>query len=99
MASNESYDQVRANKFSTKHIFGQKKKGRTQQLWDARANRTFLAAKLLDTAEMQLYFATADDKLATPRTSATVPRAGGGVGSRMVAQVKHQRGRRASLQG
>ena len=84
MASNKSYDRVRANKFSTKHVFGQKKKGRAQQLRDAHANRTFSAAKQLDMAEMQLCIAAADDKLVTP-----VPGAGGGVGSRTVAQVKH----------
>ena len=41
MASNKSNHRVRTNKFSTKHAFGQRKKGRTQQLRDARANRTF----------------------------------------------------------
>ena len=57
MASNESCDRVRANKFSTKHVFRQKK--RVQQLRDACANRTFSTAKQPDTAEMQLCIATA----------------------------------------
>ena len=98
MASNESNH--RANKFSTKHAFGQKKKGRVQQLRDAHANRKF-SAKQPDMAEMQLCIATADDELSTPQTPATptVPGAGGGVGSRTVAQVKRRGGRRASIQG
>ena len=53
MASNKSYDRVRKNKFSRKHVFGQKKKGRGQQLRDTRANRKLLAAKWLDMVEMQ----------------------------------------------
>ena len=53
MASNKSYDRVRMNQFSRKHVFGQKKKGRGQQLRDACANRKFLAAKRMDMAEMQ----------------------------------------------
>ena len=65
MASNESNHRVRANEFSTKHVFGQKK-GRGQQLRDARANRTFSAAKQPDTTKMQPCIATADDELATP---------------------------------
>ena len=92
MASNESNHRVRTNKFSTKHAFGQRKKGRTQQLRDARANRTFSVAKQPDTAEMQPCVVTADDELATPRTPATV-------GSRTVAQVKHRGGTRARIQG
>ena len=87
------------NKFSTKHAFGQKKKGRAQQLRDTRTNRTFSAGKQLDTEEMQPCVATADDELATPRTPATVPGTGGGVGCRTAAQVKRQGGRRASIQG
>ena len=98
MPSNESNHRVRTNKFSTKHAFGQRKKGRMQQLRDAHANRTFLAAKQPDTAEMQPCVVTADDKLATQRTPATVPGTDGGVGSRTVAQVK-RRGGRASIQG
>ena len=70
MASNENYDRVRVNKFSTKHVFGQKKKGRVQQLRDARANRKFLTVKQPDTAEMQLCVATANDELSTQRTLA-----------------------------
>ena len=61
-----------------------RKKGE-QQLRDARANRTFSAAKQLDMAEMQPCVATADTELATP---ATVPGTGGGVGSRTGAQVE-----------
>ena len=99
MASNESNHRVRANRFSTKHAFGQKKKGIAQQLRDARANRTFSAAKQPDMAEMQPCVATADDELATPQTPATVPGAGGRDGSRMVAQVKRHGGRKASIRG
>lgn len=99
MASNESNHRVRTNKFSTKHAFGQRKKGRTQQLRDARANRTFSAAIQPDTAEMQPCVVTADDELATPRTPATVPGTDGRVGSRTVAQAKRRGGRRASIQG
>ena len=95
MASNESNHRVRTNKFSTKHAFGQRKKGKTQQLRDARANRTFSVEKQPDTAEMQLCVATADDELVTP---ATVHGTNGGVGSRTVAQVKRRGGRRASIQ-
>ena len=96
MASNESNHRVRTNKFSTKHAFGQKRKGRAQQLRDTCANRKFSAAKQPDTAEMQPCVETADDELATLWTPATVPGTGGGVGSRTVAEVKHQGGRRAS---
>ena len=100
MASNESYDRIRANKFSTKHVFGQKKKARVQQLRDASANRKFSAAKQLDsTAEVQSCIVTADDESATPRMPAMAPRAGSGVGSRTVAQVKRRGERRASIQG
>ena len=80
MASNKSNHRVRANKFSTKHAFGQKKKGRAQKLRDACANRTFSVTKQPDTAEMQPCVATADDELATPWMPATVPRTSGGVG-------------------
>ena len=99
MASNESNHRVRTNKFSIKHAFGQRKKGRTQQLRDARANRKFSAAKQPYTAEMQPCIVTTDDELVTPWTPATVPGTDGGVGSRTVAQVKRQGGRRASIQG
>ena len=80
-------------------LLGRKKKGRAQQLQDTRANRTFSAAKQPDKAEMQPCVATADDELATPWTPATVPGTGGGVGSRTVAQVMRQGGRKASMQG
>ena len=52
---------VRVNKFSTKHVFGQTKKGKAQQLRDASANRTFSVTKRPDAAEMQPCIATADD--------------------------------------
>ena len=87
MMSNESYDRVRANKFSTKHVFGQKKKGRAQQLRDARPNRKFSVVKQSDMAEVQSCVATADES-ATMWTPAIVPGAGDGVGSRAMAQVK-----------
>ena len=62
-----------------KACFGQKKKGRTQQLRDA--NGKFSAAKQLYKAEVQSCVATADDESATPRTPATGPWAGrGGTG-------------------
>ena len=54
MASNESYVRIRANKFSTKHVFGQKKKG--QQLWDARANRKFVIRITLVILVMSIMF-------------------------------------------
>ncbi|KAI0221472.1 60S ribosomal protein L4 [Lamellibrachia satsuma] len=41
--------------------------------------------------KMQPCVATADDELATPRTLATVPGTGSGVGSRKVAQVKRRK--------
>ena len=52
----ESNHRVRTNKFSTKHAFGQRKKGRTQQLRDARANRTFSAVKQPDTAYVRYHW-------------------------------------------
>ena len=95
--NNENYGRVRVNKFSTKHVFRQKKKGRAQQLWDACGNRTFSEVKQLDTTKVQPCFAIAVDESVTPRMPAMVPGDSGRVGSRMVVQVKRRKGRRASI--
>ena len=61
------HDRVRVNKFSTKHVLEQKKKGRAQQLQYTRTNRKFSVAKQQDKAEMQPCVATADDELGVER--------------------------------